>query len=89
METHGVRLFEERFGSIGPLGRLAAPQCYPKAAVPSPNADRYPAATEPAEAALEREKPTARLIPVPLPEPTPLPPPKPLPPLLPPAGGTY
>lgn len=89
LETHGVRLFEERFGSIGPLGRLAAPQCYPKAAVPSPNADRYPAATEPAEAALEREKPTARLIPVPLPEPTPLPPPKPLPPLLPPAGGIY
>jgi hypothetical protein len=53
--------------------------------VPSPNADRYPAAAEPAEAALEREKPFAQPIP-PLPtEPPPLPPPKPLPPLLPPA----
>jgi outer membrane protein TolC len=86
LETHGVRFFEERFGSIGPLGRLAAPRCYPSAAVPSPNADRYPAAAEPAEAALDREKPSARPIPLPLPEPPPLPPPKPIPPLLPPAG---
>src|SRR5947207_7654548 len=69
LETHGVRFFEERFASIGPLGRLAAPQCYPSAVVPSPNADRYPIAAEPAEAALEREKASARPIPLPPPEP--------------------
>jgi hypothetical protein len=79
-----VRFFEERFGSIGPLGRLAAPVCYPQAVVPSPNADRYPAAAEPAEAALDRERPSLQPTPVPVPEPPPLPPPKPLPPLLPP-----
>ncbi|HTK74429.1 MAG TPA: TolC family protein [Gemmataceae bacterium] len=84
LETHGVRFFEERFGSIGPLGRLAAPVCYPQAVVPSPNADRYPAAAEPAEAALDRERPSLQPTPVPVPEPPPLPPPKPLPPLLPP-----
>jgi outer membrane protein TolC len=85
LETHGVRFFEERFGSIGPLGRLAAPRCYPAAVAPSPNADRYPAATEPAESALDREKPSLQPSPVPMSEPPPLPPPKPLPPLLPPA----
>jgi outer membrane protein TolC len=85
LESHGVRFFEERFGSIGPLGRLAPPQCYPKAIVPSPNADRYPAAAEPAEAALERQKPSAQPIPLPPTEP-PLPPPRSMPPLLPPAG---
>ena len=80
LETHGVRFFEERFLSIGPLGRLAAPRSYPAAIKPGPNAGRYPIATEPADAALEREKPG-------LPDPEdsrPEPPPE-LDPLLPPA----
>ena len=80
LETHGVRFFEERFLSIGPLGRLAAPRSYPAAVAPGPNAGRYPTATEPADAALEREKPG-------LPDPEdsrPEPPPDPDP-LLPPA----
>lgn len=57
LETHGVRFFEERFLSVGPTGRLTAPWPYPSAIDPSPNAERYPVSDEPAEAALEREKP--------------------------------
>jgi outer membrane protein TolC len=49
LESHGVRFYEERYGSIGPLGRLAAPVCYPQATPPTPNFDRYPAGEQPAE----------------------------------------
>lgn len=49
LETHGVRFYEERYGSIGPLGRLAQPVCYPESTPESLNADRYPAGTRPAE----------------------------------------
>lgn len=49
LETHGVHLFEERFGAIGPLGRHAKPREYPRATVPGPNVDRYPVLDEPAE----------------------------------------
>ncbi len=58
LETHGVRFIEERFKSIGPLGRLAEPRCYPSDVVPGPNAPRYPTTTEPVEQTLDREKPT-------------------------------
>lgn len=57
LETHGVWFQEERFKSIGPLGRLVEPVCYPKDARPGPNADKYPARSEAPEAALERDKP--------------------------------
>ena len=74
LETHGIRFFEERFRSIGPLGRLAEPQAYPFAIEPSPNTENYPISKEPAEAALEKEKPDL-----------PYEPPAPPDPLLPPA----
>jgi hypothetical protein len=57
LETHGVWFQEERFKSIGPLGGLVEPVCYPKDARPGPNADRYPERSEAPEAALERDKP--------------------------------
>jgi outer membrane protein TolC len=57
LETHGVRFFEERFGSIGPLGRLAKPVCYPEATPPSSNSNRYPVDREAGDAALEKNKP--------------------------------
>jgi outer membrane protein TolC len=57
LETHGVRFFEERYKSIGPLGRLAAPVCYPEAMPPGPNANRYPVDRGAGDAALERAKP--------------------------------
>jgi outer membrane protein TolC len=57
LETHGVHFVEERFRSIGPLGRCADWPCYPKATLPGENTPRYPTANEPAETTLEREKP--------------------------------
>ncbi|MDB5388851.1 MAG: TolC family protein, partial [Planctomycetaceae bacterium] len=49
LESHGVVFFEERFGSVGPLGRFFEDQCYPKATRPTPNEDRYPNSDKPAE----------------------------------------
>jgi outer membrane protein TolC len=73
LETHGVQLFEERFGSIGPLGWLAHPRYYPAAAMPGPNAPRYPVGADSAEKSLESEIPTLRPPPVPSPRPEPRP----------------
>ncbi len=39
LETHGVRFVEERYHSIGPLGRCAPPVLYPRDLRPGPNAD--------------------------------------------------
>lgn len=58
LETHGVRFMEERFAAIGPLGRLAEPQCYPRAVPPGPNSDRYPTSSKPAEEMFELTKPS-------------------------------
>jgi outer membrane protein TolC len=49
LETHGIRFFEERYGSIGPLGRHIGPRAYPQAHPPGPNAERYPPGERPAE----------------------------------------
>lgn len=49
LETHDVYFFEERYGSIGPLGCLGRNRCYPRAKRPTENAFRYPAGDEPAE----------------------------------------
>jgi outer membrane protein TolC len=66
LETHGVRFYEERFGSIGPLGRLAQPVCYPQSTPPTPNYDRYPASERPAENVFNLEDPSRfRLAPRP------------------------
>jgi outer membrane protein TolC len=71
LDTHGVRFIEERYKSIGPLGRCAEKPCYPKAVVPEPNTPRYPTADEPAEKALEREKPALPGAPMPTTPPRP------------------
>jgi len=57
LNTHGVTFVEERFGSIGPLGRLAKPQCYPKTRRPTSNAERYPVGNKPAEESFDLSKP--------------------------------
>ena len=49
LEVHGIRFAEERYGSIGPLGRAFAERCYPKDMRPSPNIEQYPTTSEPAE----------------------------------------
>jgi outer membrane protein TolC len=57
LETHGVRFAEERYRSIGPLGRCAEPRCYPHALPAGPNEPRYPSSSEPAEKAFNLENP--------------------------------
>lgn len=49
LETHGIRFVEERFGSLGPLGRLHAPVSYPSALAPTAPQQRYPEGDQPAE----------------------------------------
>jgi outer membrane protein TolC len=61
LETHGVRFFEERYGSIGPLGRLGPDACYPKAMRPTENEAIYPSADEPSEDFFDLEDPLERL----------------------------
>jgi outer membrane protein TolC len=85
LETHGVRFYEERYGSIGPLGRLAQPVCYPEATPPTPNYDRYAAGEQAAENVFDLEELRRfRVSPRPHDLPTPGPPPSELPPPLPP-----
>lgn len=47
LETHGVRFYEERYGSIGPL--LRHTRLYPESMPPTPNAYVYPSGNRPAE----------------------------------------
>jgi outer membrane protein TolC len=57
LETHGVTFFEERYGSIGPLGRLADYVCYPERLPPTPNEERYPTSDEGAERSFDLRPP--------------------------------
>jgi outer membrane protein TolC len=57
LETHGIYFFEERFRSIGPLGRLAHPKEYPLRTPPTPNVDRYPDLSAPAESIFDLKNP--------------------------------
>jgi hypothetical protein len=78
LETHGVRFYEERFGSISPLGRLHRGACYPLSLPPTLNFDRYPAGTTASEEAFDLRDPVPprrdRALPTP---PESLPPPQP------------
>jgi len=49
LETHGIRFFEERFLSLGPLGRVGRLRDYPQSTPPTPNEAKYPPSTKPAE----------------------------------------
>jgi outer membrane protein TolC len=74
LETHGIYFFEERMASIGPLGRLARPRCYPSAMPPGPNNDVYPVTNEPAENFFDLRDPVKRDDALPPPTPTTTPP---------------
>lgn len=55
LETHGVFFVEERFASIGPLGRKHSRQCYPRDLHSVRQQQRYSDAQEPAENSFELE----------------------------------
>ena len=57
LETHGIRFYEERFGSIGPLGRMFPDRSYPGGLPPAPNVDRYVPGDEAAEKSFHLEDP--------------------------------
>ena len=61
LEAHGIRFFEERYGSTGPAGRLFSPQCYPRDRRPCPNQPQYPSGNEPAESAFDLDDPLENL----------------------------
>ncbi|MCE9528932.1 MAG: TolC family protein, partial [Planctomycetales bacterium] len=82
LETHGVYLYEERYGSIGPLGRFAEPVCYPESNRPTPNDGRYSNSDDPAEESFNLTPPQRigpRKPQAPPPEETPTPSPTPSP----------
>lgn len=57
LETHSIVFYEERYGSIGPLGRFFPDQCYPQDQRPTPNADFYPSREQPAEETFDLQAP--------------------------------
>ena len=60
LEAHGVRFYEERFRSLGPLGRLGHGRLYPSALPPTPNADIRAPADNPSEDAFNLQIPEYR-----------------------------
>jgi outer membrane protein TolC len=53
LESHGITFVEERFGSIGPLGRRALPACYPAAVHPIGPVNQYSNGDQPSEERFE------------------------------------
>lgn len=60
LETHGVRFYEERFASIGPLGRFGPTREYPARLPPTPNTDNYQQGEGPAENTFDLRDPLSR-----------------------------
>ncbi|MFV1966472.1 MAG: TolC family protein [Pirellulaceae bacterium] len=61
LDSHGIRFYEERYGTISPLGRFHMPQSYPAAQRPTRNQDRYPQGDSPAEDLFDLQNPLERL----------------------------
>ncbi|MBX3421353.1 MAG: TolC family protein [Pirellulaceae bacterium] len=57
LQSHGITFIEERFGSIGPLGRLALPVAYPRSVTPVGPVDRYPSGDQPSEQQFDLRNP--------------------------------
>jgi outer membrane protein TolC len=76
LETHGVSFYEERFHSVGPLGRVGPRPGYPESVPPGANAPRYPAGSGPAEKVFNLDPPFVPGGKMPEPPGEPLPPPR-------------
>jgi outer membrane protein TolC len=61
LETHGIRFYEERYGSIGPLGRSFPDVCYPRSMPPTENSPVYPSGEKPSEEFFDLEDPLEQL----------------------------
>jgi outer membrane protein TolC len=60
LQTHGIRFYEEQFGSIGPLGRWHSPRFYPDSVGPTLNGDIYESGDVPAEESFDLTVPELR-----------------------------
>jgi outer membrane protein TolC len=60
LESHGIAFFEERFRSIGPLGRHGFDRCYPMLRRPSDQVARYEGGERPSEENFDLEDPVQR-----------------------------
>ncbi|XZE20590.1 TolC family protein [Pirellulaceae bacterium SH449] len=61
LESHGISFVEERYGSIGPLGRMAVPVLYPSATPPAANVNRYEGGEESSELRFDLVDPLERV----------------------------
>ncbi len=59
LQSHNVVFFEERFRSIGPMGRLGEDECYPRSLPPSASVTRYEGGARPSEENFDLEDPVA------------------------------
>ena len=57
LETHGVRFYEERYRSIGPLHVFHSDEYYPESIYPGPNSERFPGGSKPSENAFDLSNP--------------------------------
>ena len=57
LEAHGVRMVEEKYGSLGPLVKCEPVACYPEQHPPTLNGERYTPGTEPSEKSFRLEFP--------------------------------
>lgn len=55
LDTHGVVFSEERFRAVGPCGKHAECECYPRSIKPNGNMIRYETGTEASEEAFDLE----------------------------------
>lgn len=61
LETHGIRFYEERFCTLGPLGELFRGRMFPSSLEPGGNVPRYSDAQRPAEESFHLENPVEHL----------------------------
>lgn len=57
LQEHNIVFYEERFQSIGPLGRLGEEECFPHSQPPTAAVARYRGGTKPSEEDLNLENP--------------------------------
>ncbi|WP_158231024.1 TolC family protein [Rhodopirellula bahusiensis] len=60
LQTHNVVFFEERFRSIGPMGRLGDEKCYPRSQSPSASVTRYEGGSQASEEYFDLEDPVSK-----------------------------
>jgi outer membrane protein TolC len=61
LEANDIAFYEERFGSLGPLGVFGHDHWYPESTHPTPSVDRYPGGDRPSEETFDLKDPLEAL----------------------------